>query len=116
MPYGTQIAIRKSSAWLNEESGFSGGVELTVAGAVEEALPLMPVEHQHPLFRIACHPHENPVAVSGGRGAGERDLDRTVASAGALPDQRGEVDAELGERRLGGHGYRAGHGLRATPQ
>src|SRR6202050_2048525 len=81
-------------------------VELAVAGAVEKALPLMPVEHQHPLLRVARHAPQDPPAGS----ARERDLDRAVAPAGALPDLRGKVNAELGDRRLGGHGFRA------TPQ
>src|SRR5579871_3327368 len=86
------------------QSGFRGVVEFAVARAVEEALPLVPVEHQHPLIRVAGHAHQHPAAV------GKRDLDRAVTAAGASPDLRGEVDAELGDRGLGGHGFRA------TPQ
>src|SRR5271154_469073 len=90
------------------ESGARRVVELSVAGTVEKALPLMPVEHQHPLLRVARHAHQDPATGFGSGNA--RDLDRAVAPAGALPDLRGEVNAELGDRRLGGHGFRA------TPQ
>jgi hypothetical protein len=40
----------------------------------------------------------------------ERDLNRAVAVPGALPDLRGEIDAEFRDRGLGGHGFLA------TPQ
>ena len=96
-------------------------VELPVAGAVEEALPLVAVEDEDPLVRVAdtrSRTHsagtEGEAAAAGaaaGCGApGERDLDRAVALAGALPGLGRQVDAELGDRGLGGHGFLA------TPQ
>src|SRR5579859_592102 len=111
----SQTQLLTGPLWLDRstaESGFRGVVEFAVARAVEEALPLVPVEHQHPLIRIAGHAHQHPAAVSDrvGERVGERDLDRAVTAAGASPDLRGEVDAELGDRGLGGHGFRA------TPQ
>ena len=88
-------------------------VKLPVAGAVEEALPLVAVEDQDPLIRVAGHAEQDPLGfVSGARGpgSGERDLDRAVALAGALPGLGRRVDAELEDRGLGGHGFLA------TPQ
>jgi hypothetical protein len=46
----------------------------------------------------------------GAAGPDEGDLDRAVATAGLVPDLRGEVDAEAGNGGLGGHGFLA------TPQ
>jgi hypothetical protein len=43
-------------------------------------------------------------------GVRESDLDGAIALAGAMPDLRGRIYAELGERGLGGHGFLA------TPQ
>ena len=87
-------------------------VELAVARAVQEALPLVPVEHEHPLSGIPRHPHQDPLRAFPGAvlGAGEGDFEGAVAAAGALPGLRGEVDAEVGDRGLGGHGFLA------TPQ
>ena len=85
----------------------------------------MPVEDEHALLRVARHAHQHPVgavlravlqAVLRGvfrvriAGAREGDLDGAVAAAGPMPDLRGGVDAELGDRGLGGHGFLA------TPQ
>ncbi len=91
----------------------------------------MPVEHEDPLIGIADHAHQDPLGamgvpgvsgvsgvigipgvsgVPGVSGAREGDLDGAIAAAGAMPDLRGKVDAELGDRGLGGHGFLA------TPQ
>src|SRR5262245_11901522 len=94
-----------------------GGVELAVHDAVDEALPLVAVEHRDPSGGIAGHPHEDPVAAGpdsaapgsagpGGSGAPRRggregDLDRAVAVPRPFPVQPGSVDAEVGGGRLG---------------
>src|SRR6266567_930003 len=73
----------------------NGVVELAVAGAVQEALPLVPVEHEHPLIGVPRHPHQNPLRAFPGLvpGAREGDLEGAFAAAGAMPDLRGQVDA-----------------------
>jgi len=97
-------------------------VELPVAGPVQEALPLVAVEDEDPLIRVAGHAQQDPLGfVRGdrgwgwgpgpGRGSGERDLDRAVALTGALPGLGRQVDAELEDR-----GFAVGHGFLATPQ
>ena len=48
------------------------------------------------------------------RGVGEGDLEGAVTVPGAMPDLRGRIDAELGDRGLS-RGL-AGHGFLATPQ
>src|ERR1700678_812168 len=75
-------------------------VELAVPGAVEKAVPFIPVEHQDPAGRVARHPHQHPVAPGPARAEREGDLDRPVAIAGPLPDQASDVDAELVRCRL----------------
>jgi hypothetical protein len=87
-------------------------IELAVSRAVEEALPLVPVEYENSLLRVARHPHKDPLRRryrAAGRGY-EGDLDRTVAVTRAMPGFRGGVDTEFGDRGL------AGHGFLATPQ
>ena len=103
-------------------------VELPVAGPVQEALPLVAVEDEDPLLRVTGHAQQDPLGfVRGDRswglswrlgpgrgsgwGSGERDLDRAVALAGALPGLGRQVDAELEDR-----GFAVGHGFLATPQ
>ena len=115
-----------------------GVIELAVSRAVEETFPLVPVEYQNSLFGVACHPHEDPLGpirgcwaavrrrcraagrrrcLAGGRercraaGRGRKgDLDRAVAVTRATPGLPGEVNTEIGDRGLGGHGFLA------TPQ
>jgi hypothetical protein len=65
-PSGVYGPLRVRQAARSARS--SGGVELAVTRAVEEALPLVPVEYEHPLIRIARYPHQDPVGVV--RGAG----------------------------------------------
>ena len=94
--------------------GEQGVVELAVSRAVQETFPLMPVEYENPLLRVARHAHEDPLRRirsyrAPGRGY-EGDLDRAVAVARAVPGLRGGVDTEFGDRGLGGHGFLA------TPQ
>ena len=94
--------------------GEQGVIELAVSRAVEEALPLVPVEYQDSLPRVAGHPHKDPLrpilrSRAAGRGH-EGDLDRTGAVTRAMPGFRGGVDTEFGDRGL------AGHGFLATPQ
>src|SRR5216683_1436501 len=50
----------------------SSVVELAVACSVEEALPLMPVEYQDPLFRITRHSHQDPLGAVRGGGCARR--------------------------------------------
>jgi hypothetical protein len=93
-----------------------GIVELAVARAVKETLPLMTVEHEHPLLRVTRHAHQHPLPWGGGgrdgriADLGKGDLDGAVATARAVPDLRGEVDTEGGNGGLGRHGFLA------TPQ
>ena len=106
--------------------GEQGVIELAVSRAVEEALPLVPVEDKNSLLRVARHPHEDPLRPirrycpirryrpilryrAAGRGD-EGDLDRAVAVTRAMPGFRGGIDTEFGDRGLGGHGFLA------TPQ
>jgi hypothetical protein len=98
----------------------------------------MAVEHEHSLLRVAGHPHQHPLRAMGGirgvgrirearwireagwirgirvRGVDEGDLEGAVTVPGAMPDLRGRVYAELGDRGLP-RGL-AGHGFLATPQ
>ncbi len=39
-------------------------IEFPVAGAVKKALPLVPVEHEHPASWIIGDAHQNPVTVA----------------------------------------------------
>jgi len=94
--------------------GEHGVIELAVSRAVQEAFPLVPVEYENPLLRVARHPHEDPLRPirryrATGRGH-EGDLDRAIAVTRAVPGLRGRVDTEFGNRGLGGHGFLA------TPQ
>ena len=89
-------------------SGFRGVVELAVARTVEEALPLVPVEDEHAMLSIPSHAHQDPLRAR--VGAGEGHLEGAVAAAGTSPGLRVGVNAELGDRGLGGHGFLA------TPQ
>ena len=111
MPHGTQIVIRKSSCSITGRARCRGGVELAVTRAVQEAFPLVLVEHEYPLVRVARHPHQDPLRAI--RAWAERDFDRAVAMAGAVPGLRSEVDAQVRNRGLGGIGV---HGFLATPQ
>jgi len=94
--------------------GHHGVIELAVSRAVQEAFPLVPVEYENPLLRVACHPHEDPLrSIRRYRATGlrrEGNLDRAVAVTRAMPGLRGGVDTEFGDRGLGGHGFLA------TPQ
>src|SRR5450756_355559 len=92
-------------------SGVGGGIEFAVSGAVDKALPLVPVEHQDPPRRVARHPHEDPVAARPAIAQREGDLDRAIAIPRPLPGKTGEVDAELVRGRLV-----LGHGTLATAQ
>jgi hypothetical protein len=89
-----------------------GVVELAVSRAVQEAFPLVPVEYEYSLLRIAGHAHEDPLGPIRGYGAEGRegDLDRSVAATRTMPGLPGGVDTEFGDRGLGGHGFLA------TPQ
>src|SRR5690349_15268575 len=97
-----------------------GVVELALTGAVQETLPLMAVEHEHSLLRVAGHPHQHPFRATGGsggaggsraigrirgirvlgmsvlgirvRGVREGDLEGAVTVPGTMPDLRGRVD------------------------
>jgi hypothetical protein len=91
-----------------------GVIELAVTRAVKEAFPLVPIEYENSLLRVARYPHENPLRPirryrAAGRGH-EGDLDRAIAVTRALPSLRARVDTEFGDRGLGGHGFLA------TPQ
>ena len=91
-----------------------GVIELAVARAVQEAFPLVPVEYENSLLRVAHYPHEDPVRPirrypATGRGH-EGHLDRAVAVTRAMPGLRGGIDTEFGDRGLGAHGFLA------TPQ
>ena len=111
MPY-TVPNLRIANQWSQgfimiawRRGGRGRVVELPVASAVEEALPLVAVEDQDPLVRVARDPQQDPLGRSfrrgragggsgrgggsrgeggrrgGGRAAGERDLDCAVARA-----------------------------------
>ena len=92
--------------------GEQGVVELAVSRAVQETFPLVPVEYENSLFRVARDAHEDPQAT--GRGH-EGHFDRAVAVTRALPGLHGGVDTEFGDRGLGDRGL-GGHGFLATPQ
>jgi len=91
-----------------------GVVELAVARTVQEAFPLVPVEYENSLLRVARDPHEDPQRrIRGDRAMGrghEGDLDHAVAVTGAVPGLRDGVDTEFSDRGLGAHGFLA------TPQ
>jgi hypothetical protein len=107
-------------------------VEFTFPGPVQKALPLVPVEHEHPAFWITSDAHQNPVAVtrlcrpvpigttgshkdivasgnstgaSGNNGghAGKSNFDGTGAVSRALPFLSVRIDAEVLDCGLGDH-------------
>src|ERR1700677_114719 len=73
--------VKAGQMVLNDTSRRTGKgsvVEFTVAGAVEEAIPLIAVEDEHALIRIARDAHQDPVRAVD---RGFSDLDRAVAGS-----------------------------------
>ncbi len=107
-------------------------VEFAFPGTVQKALPLVPVEHEHPAFWIIGDAHQNPVAVTrlcrpmpigtpgspkhtmafGNNGVhtGKSNLNGTGAVSRTLPFLSVGIDTEFLDRGLGDHGRLA------TPQ
>ena len=80
----------------------SSVVELPVAGAIEEALPLVPVEHEHPLIGIARHSHQYPL-----RAARRASIRRAARRASICRTAR-RASIRRAARRAGSRGGVAG--------
>ena len=90
-------------------------VEFAVTDAIEKALPLVTVIHEHPARPVASDSHQHVFGAPGsrarrGHGRGgqgvrrhERDLNRPVPVTRPPPFLRGQVDAEFVYGRLPGH-------------